>query len=247
MDDNLGTEIGRGGFGTVYAHRRDNSLCIKVSHKENKSVNSCRQWSNEFRKIRQIVSSISDLPLYKALKMVCLLTPTEFIETSNSCFMVMPRIYRPDHDFTKPTIQAQCGWPSSRIVHKGRGEYIGVKEILEFVSEKDFARACYELGVLMGLIHFKAQNDAYDVEVFLGKESHTRKPRFYIADFDQSSKISSYYDKQSLERMTWSFDAVPYFPRNSCDPTMFDLFKQGYLKASNNSIEIVEKILEDYD
>jgi len=115
------------------------------------------------------------------------------------------------------------------------------------VSKEDFKQACYELGILMGLIHFTARNDAYDVEVFLGKEANTRKPRFYLADFDQSETISNFEDPQVIERLTWSFDAVPYFPRNSCDPAMFEIFKQGYLAASNRNTHIVDKVFEDYD
>ena len=166
--------------------------------------------------------------------------------------MVMPRIYRPGPlGDGGATLQAQCGWPSGRMIHKGRGEYIGVKEILEYISKDDFELACHELGVLMGLIHFHGRNDAYDIELFLGREYGGKKLRFYIADFDQTEDVKDDVgDKHVLARLTWSFDAVPYFPRESCDVTTFKIFKEAYKNiAEGAGIEgdIVEDIFEDYD
>jgi len=248
----LGDEIGRGGFGIVYAHHEDKSLCVKVSNKE-KNTMSCRQWSNEYKKIESVMKMIGNMKEYKGLKMVRVLAAKEFKETSSSCYMVMPRIYRPTGGGGSDagvTIQAQCGWPSGRMVHKGRGEYIGVHEILEVVSKEDFELACYELGIVMGLIHFHGRNDAYDVELFLGREFGGRKARFYIADFDLSERVGDLEDPTVLDRLTWSFDAVPYFPRASCDKAMFQRFKEGYLKMALNAgvgAHVVEQIFEEYD
>jgi hypothetical protein len=46
--------------------------------------------------------------------------------------------------------------------------------------------------------------------------------------------------------MTWSIDAVPYFPTNSSDSVLFDLFKKGYGTIAKNPV-IVEKVFKDYD
>jgi len=243
----LGDEIGRGGFGVVYADKLDKSLCIKVSNKGSE----CRQWSNEYKKIEKVMSVIETMKEYKKLKMVRVLSPRDFVETSGSCFMLMPRIYRPvESGGSGLTLQAQCGWPSGRMIHKGRGEYIGVKEILEYITREDYETACHELGVVMGLIHFHGHNDAYDIEVFLGREFGGRKLRFYIADFDQSEVVKNLKDNETIRRLTWSFDAVPYFPRESCDVKMFKRFKDGYIKIAELAGvggDIVDKVFEDYD
>ncbi len=158
----------------------------------------------------------------------------------------MPRIYRPEgRDVNKPTIQAQLGCLSCNLIHKGRGEFIGLEEIKQFVSPKDMKIAVLELGILMGLIHFHGNNDAYDVELFLGKEEKSKKCRFYLADFDLSENVKS-YDESTVNRLTWSLDAVPYFPRDSVDHELFEIFREGYLSVAPSE-ELVNKIFEYYD
>jgi tRNA A-37 threonylcarbamoyl transferase component Bud32 len=156
--------------------------------------------------------------------------------------MILPRIYRPNKD-KGYTIQAQLGSESCHMIHKGRGEFIGLKEIRKYISENDIEIACQELGTMMALIHFVGKNDAYDIEVFLGKELHSKKSRFYIADFDLSEEIKQ-YDDDTIERICWSLDAIPYFPNNN-NKKLFDLFKNGYSKIAQNH-ELVEKIFENY-
>lgn len=233
----FGSEIGRGGFGIVYEDKNDLSRCIKVSNK--KQVH-CRQWSNEHKKLLDIQSKISDyLPRFK---MVRLLSSLEFNETSSMCHMILPRIFRPNRD-EGYTIQSQIGCDSCNVIHKGRGEFIGLKEILNYISYEDLELACYELGKMVSLIHFIGKNDCYDMEVFLGKEHNSRKIRFYIADFDLSEQINE-YDHETVRRMAWSLDAVPYFP-NKEQKVLFERFKKGYEKYSTSS-KIVEQIFESY-
>jgi hypothetical protein len=246
LDDILDIEIGRGAFGTVYSKRNDPSLCIKVSNKtKGASSVSCRQWSNEYEKIKAFMNRIGKKTNTNIFKMVRIVQPSEFIETPESCYMVLPRIFRPEgKSFVAPTIQAQLGIRSGRMIHKGRGEFIGLKEIKEYVSEKDINIASYELGMMMALIHVVGKNDAYDVELFLGIEAHTKKCRFYLADFDLSEEIKT-FDDETIQRMTWSLDAIPYFPQESLDPKLFKLFKSGYNKIANND-ELVNKVFENY-
>lgn len=264
MDMNiLGDEIGRGGYGRIYEITNNKNLCAKVSDKK---MEGCRKWSNEFNKIKSIMLKIKDDTFYKRLKMVKIITPLEFKETDGLCMMIMPKIYRPDdirysksiqsrkynsapsilqtNGKTKYTIQAQLGITSGRMIFKGRGEFIGLKEIKEFVSNEDLKVASYELGMIMGLIHFVGNNDAYDIEVYLGKDYMSKKVRFYIADFDMSEEIKE-FDDSTIERMTWSIDAVPYFPTKSSDPVLFELFKKGYSIIAKNPV-IVEKVFEKY-
>lgn len=252
LDNLLGIELGRGGFGIIYTKKDDPSMCIKVSHKKksqsnsNSSSNGCRQWSNEYKKIVTFMSLIEQSPLFPKFKHVKVLKPVEFKETSDLCYMVLPRVYRPEgRDEIKPTLQAQLGWPSGRMVHKGRGEFIGLKEVRElFSSEEELEQACYELGVMMGLIHFVGKNDAYDVELYIGKEARTKKCRFYLADFDLSEEVKDFND-ETISRITWSLDAVPYFPTEDSSPKLFDRFKEGYTLAANND-EVVDTIFDTY-
>lgn len=243
----LGAEIGRGGFGTVYEMKDDPSICVKVSHKGPQSQ-SCRQWSNEYKKISTLATNIEKTHsnALKRLKYVRLLTPIKFHENNDSCYMLMPRIYRPDHtDTPQPTIQAQLGVETCKMVHKGRGEFIGLKEIRSFVqSQQVLEQVVKELGKAMALIHFYGKNDAYDIEVFLGIEKHNKTIRFYIADFDLSEEIKT-MNPETIKRVVWSLDAVPYFPTKHTDPRLFDIFKNAYAKIAAND-EIVEEIFKYY-
>jgi len=245
MDQLLGAEIGRGGFGTVYVKKDDASKCIKVSHKSRNHSNSCRKWSNEYQKIIDFMKMIEKHSAYKKLDMVRVVVPTEFVNTDELCYMVLPRIFRPEgRDSKLPTIQAQLGWGSVRVVHKGRGEFIGRKEVMEYVDDKDLKQACYELGVMMALIHHIGKNDAYDVELYLGKEAGSKKCRFYLADFDLSEKVVE-YDPETIKRMTWSLDAVPYFPKASVDEETYALFKKGYDTIASHDVS--DAVFEEYD
>lgn len=248
MDNILGQEIGRGGFGIVYTHKNDSALCVKVSNKV-KGNQSCRQWSNEYKKITSFYDKISSLDIYHKLKLTKVLKPTEFVESPDQCYMIMPRVFRPEgKDVIKPTIQAQLGCPSCDMIHKGRGEFLGLEQIKKFVDVKDLELVSYELGVLMGLIHFVGKNDAYDVELYMGKEGNSRKCRFYLADFDLSEDYNT-ITPEVIQRITWSLDAVPYFPTEDGDPILFAKFKKGYseiAKFANISDDIVEQIFENY-
>jgi serine/threonine protein kinase len=242
MNNIIGEEIGRGGFGIVYQKKDNSSQCIKVSDKS-RGTTHCRQWSNEHKKIINFMNNIEiEYPNYSKFKFVKVLKSIQFVETSTECYMILPRIYRPNRD-DGYTIQAQLGSDSCHIVHKGRGEFIGLKEIKEYMSDDDIETACNELGMMMALIHFVGKNDAYDIEVFLGKELHSKKCRFYIADFDLSEEIKQ-YDSETIERICWSIDAVPYFPHEN-NEKLFNLFKNGYSKICNNN-DLVEKIFENY-
>ncbi len=248
MDQILGQEIGRGGFGVVYTHKTDTSLCVKVSNKV-KGNQSCRQWSNEYKKITSFYNRIQDLDLFKKLKLAKVLKPSEFVESPNQCYMIMPRVFRPEgKDVIKPTIQAQLGCPSCVMIHKGRGEFLGLEQIKQFVDDKDIVLASYELGILMGLIHFVGKNDAYDVELYLGKDGNSRKCRFYLADFDLSEEYTN-ITPSIIQRISWSLDAVPYFPTEDSDSELFEKFKKGYSEAAhiaNVSDDIIEQIFENY-
>lgn len=230
MTPDLGSELGRGAFGTVYAKRNDPTMCLKVSNKlKHQNSNACRQWSNEYKTIKTFMNRMNKRK--NSTSLVRIVEPTKFDESDSMCYMELPRIYRPDGK-DGPTLQAQLGVPSCQLIHKGRGEFIGLKEVRQFVKdEKDIERIAYELGLMIASIHFVGRNDAWDVEVFLGKEANTRKCRLYLADFDLSKEITE-YDNATIERMVWSIEAVPYFPTRESSMKLFKLFKKGYFKVA---------------
>lgn len=248
MDNIIGEEIGRGGFGVVYTHKNDSSLCVKVSNKV-KGNQSCRQWSNEYKKINSFYDKIQDQEIYKKLKLTRVLKPTEFVESSEQCYMIMPRVFRPEgKDVIKPTFQAQLGCPSCDMTHKGRGEFIGLEQIKKYFNDKDIELVSYELGVLIGLIHFVGKNDAYDVELYMGKDGNSRKCRFYLADFDLSEEYKN-ITPDIIQRLTWALDAVPYFPTEESDPELFEKFKKGYKESATLggiSDVIIDQIFANY-
>jgi hypothetical protein len=160
--------------------------------------------------------------------MVKVIDPKRFVETSDVCYMVVPRVYRPEG--TKhlgKTIQAFMGETSANYIDPGRGEFIGLEQIREYIPEPDLKRACFELGLLLGLIHFIGRNDAYDLEIYIGKERGAKKTRFYLADFDQSENIDN-FDSNEIERMQWAIIALPYFPDQSTELELYRLFRRGY-------------------
>ena len=100
----------------------------------------------------------------------------------------------------------------------------------------------------MGNIHFIGKNDGYDIEVYLGRKNvcnnnDTHQLGFYIADFDLSESIEK-YDIETVKRLVWSLDAVPYFPSEG---KLLDLFKDGYLKAAGSKYKhVAELVMERY-
>ena len=96
----------------------------------------------------------------------------------------------------------------------------------------------------MALLHFVAKNDANDVELYLGREYNTKKPRIYISDFDMSNNIID-YDDITIDKLCWCFQAMPYFPSRNSSDKLYELFKEGYKKIANND-EVVEKIFDCY-
>ena len=242
-EDQLGEELGRGGYGTVFALNENPNFVVKISSKKS----NCRAWSDEFRKIKNAMFQIENDPYYKKLKHVEILEPTEFLENEDGlCFMIMPRIYRPDNN-VGPTLQALFGEKNTDVIYKGRGQFIGLKQIEDIIGERNVNKFVYELGIAMGLIHFVGKNDGYDVEVFLGVEYNSKKCKCYIADFDLTESVKT-FDKETLERILWSLEAVQYFPLFS-DRKLFDIFIKGYTEVgieSGINSDILDCIVDEY-
>ena len=120
---------------------------------------------------------------------------------------------------------------------------MGLKHLKEYIEDDDLLEASFELGVMMGLIHFIGKCNAFDIEVFLGREHSTRKNRFYIADFDMTSTIDTYGIKE-IQEMYCSLNDASYFPRPSVNKKLFDMFYDGYCTIVPQSI--AERVFRDY-
>lgn len=244
----LGEKLGSGSFGHVYASKLDPSMCIKMSNKQN-DVNYCRQWSNEYHKIITLTTRLEEDSRYKKLSFVKIIKPTEFVESSTLCYMEMPRIFRPvfeDDDKKNEfvTVQPQLGHKNVSIIHRGRGQFVGLKQIKPLFEEDDLEKACYELGVMIGLIHYVGKNNALDTELFLGREYKYSKYRFYIADFDLTTEIKQFNDK-TIEELRSSLSDIPYYPKPSVNRKLFTLFYNGYCAIVPSSL--AERVFIDYD
>ncbi len=250
--DIFGRVIGSGGHGTVYSIKGNNKQVIKVSNKNN----TCREWSDEYKKINDFMKRIENLPEYKALKFVDVVRPIDFIslEDDSHCYMSMPYIWRPDNNLELPTQQALLGNPSVQMTDKKRGEFIGLNQIKEILNNnnKQLKTSVFELGKLISLIHHKGKNDAWDLEVFIGRAGGEDPIKFWIADFDLSNDISDIDENdiinndEIIERLYWSLDAIAYFPKDFVDLKLFKVFVKGYLSIIPDKPELVKKIFQNY-
>lgn len=46
-------------------------------------------------------------------------------------------------------------------------------------------------------------------------------------DFDLSEEIKE-YNEDTYEKIVWYLTAIPYFPRKSVDPKLYEEFRRGY-------------------
>jgi len=259
MKSFLGKELGRGGYGIVYEKIDDPAIAIKVSNKT--ANNSCRIWSNEYSKIKEIVKNIENHKSYKKLTMVELLNPINFHDSSSICYMLMPRVYRPDEkrsrtnnssiikkNIDKPyyTLHTLFGKDTLRKHFLGRGEFIGLREIEEYLSKETIEQMAYQLGILLGLIHFVAKNDACDIEIYLGRDATSKKLKLFMGDFDKVSDIEDFKD-YSIDHLVWCMESVEYFPKKEANNELYQLFKNGYLSITGTDIEYVHKLFNKYE
>jgi serine/threonine protein kinase len=229
MIEQLGKEIGRGGYGIVYEHKTNLKLCVKKSMKKS----NCRIWSNEYAKIKNINNNV------KYLKHVKVIIPIEFYESDNECYMIMPRIRNPLN--IEKTLHPLLGEKNFKHVDKKRGMFMGLNQLMEnfHFNQKYLNQIAYELGMTMSNIHFKAKNDAYDVEIYLDSDY-----TLYLADFDLSEEILI-YDQETIKRMVWSLDAIPYFPTIDCCKDLYEIFKNGYFKNLTNEERVIAILVFD--
>lgn len=102
------------------------------------------------------------------------------------------------------------------------------------------------MGQLLSLIHHVGKIDAYDVKLFVGKAGgEGAVNKLWLTDFDLSQEYDN-IDKDVIERLTWSMDAVPYFPTEQSDPELLKTFIRGYASIIPDQPQLVKEIFENY-
>ena len=231
-------EIGRGGGGIVYVDNTQPEFVFKIS----KKGNVCRTWNNEKNIYDEL--SIYDLDTVNCefIKMF------SFENNGESCFLELSRVFNPLNKDANYTIHPQFGKPSFNVNYKGRGLFLGIKELLEYniFTPDNLNEYIKDLAIAISNLHYIGKNDGYDIEVFVGSEKN--KNKLFIGDFDLSEMIQEYND-YTIDRLVWCLYAVPYFPRRKNE--LLDVFSDNYiLQAKKNNkddiaIQVIEKYIED--
>jgi hypothetical protein len=239
--------IGKGGYGNIYTSPSMSIHCIKVSNKKFTNSSS-REWCNEYVKIKKLLSNLKLHNKNFITSTVEILEPLYYIEhDDDDCFMVTKRIIRPDNGCTN-TIQAQFGKLQDNTTHEGRGQFLGMKEIRELIDCNNINDSVRDLGMMMGYIHYYGKNDAYDIELFMGKTADDKIIKFFLSDFDLSETIEI-YDKITINRMIWALNAIPYFPISSVNKKLYDIFAEAYRKVAEEVgyLNVANEVLQLYD
>lgn len=236
-DENAIVEIGRGGGGIVYVDKSQPDIVFKISKKEN----ICRTWNNEKNIYDKLGRHQMDTDLCKFIKML------SFENNGNSCFLELSRVFNPIDTAATYTIHPQFGKTSINIAYKGRGQFLGIKELVEngIFTEESITDYVKDLAISISRLHYIGQNDGFDIEVFVGAETNAptgSKPTLFIGDFDLSEMIVEYND-YTIGRMVWCLYTVPYFPRKGA---LLDVFSKYYIESATGHEEIAAQVIEKY-
>jgi hypothetical protein len=230
--DNNVVEIGRGGYGIVYLDKQQSESVFKVSKRQN----TCREWNNESKIYEKIQTNNIDTSLCKIIKMKNSLFNDEL------CIIELTRAYNPLGIDKYYTIHPQFQLTDFNYKYHGRGLFLGINELIEnniFTNEniKNYIR---DLGIIMARLHYKIKNDGYDIELFISKNNE-EDTIIYIGDFD----LSQFYETPNIERLSWCFLAMTYFP---IEGELYEIFSKNYIDEANKYQmgEIAEKVLVEY-
>lgn len=244
-----GTQIGRGGFGTVYANEAYPDLVIKYSQ----SAVSCASFGSEFEIAQRIQSAAEKHgftdPNVEVVKVLAEVTNIRSLLAGEPwCALVMHRVLRPRIEFgasNNMSYQAYIGEEGVTHSYPGRGNYIGPELIAEVVAPVKLERIATSLGRLLGFLHYYAKVDATDMEYILGTDATDDTPRIFALDFDRVKPIKNYTDK-TVGDLQWAMSAESYFPMP--EQAIFSSFERAYIDmaASAGAKDFAEKVMEAY-
>lgn len=227
-------EIGRGGAGVVYLDKGYKDSVFKVSKKSD----TCRLWGKESKIYDVLNTKNIDTELCKLIKM------KEYKGGGENCCMELTRAFNPRGNALTYTIQPQFQYKSLDYNCKGRGLFLGIDELISdgIFTAENIEEYIAQLGQLLARLHYDAKNDGYDLELFISKEGG--KTIIYIGDFDLSEFWKDAND-ETIERLTWSLEAFPYFP---IEGKLYNIFSKNYLEQAEAYEHrfVAEKVLKRY-
>lgn len=222
--------IGRGGYGEIFYKKDNPNIVYKLSYE------TCNILDREYKTLSSAYSAyITYTKTRKSLRSrIHILHPSNWKKSDNKyCIFQMSRIYPPsgqryvwhphfgsdDHSLNK-LYQTH--------LHT-RGVQVGLQKIKQYLP---LDRAFKDAGILIGIVHYGAKLDAFDTELTLGrvKNHNSNTIQLFLIDFDEVSRWKELTDKQLLENMISSLEAVPYYPNPSSK--YFPEFSDGYLSVA---------------
>lgn len=230
--------IGKGGAGTVVYDTTYPEYAFKISHKQT----ICRIWEHEQKIYIHAMGKLNERINFNNFAYAKLLTMYAYYTENSICTLMLNRISNPNYT---STIHALIGQEDVNYREKKRGQMLGLKQITDLLTQKRLNKCVKQIGHLIGMLHYIAKIDCYDIEVWLAYENG--KYVFYIGDFDQCQLITS-YDESTKNRMVWALDAVNYFPTKE-NTSLYKIFSDAYLElAEHEGMSIIAKeILDKYD
>ena len=226
------TEIGRGGFGTVYVDSAQQESVFKIPtvtcnrEKEIEIYNDIKQQEEE-------KGGSIDTDRCKLIRLI----KSETIDSK--CIMEITKAHNPDGG--QITIQPLFGKKEQNKTFDGRGEFLGVDQLITkgFFTKDNIKEYITELAIVMARFHFKLGFDGTDIELFLSKKSNEEKDStiIYIGDFDQVKSCAKLPEDEKINALEWCLMAVDYFPlfteeRDSDYNELVTTFKDEYIKEA---------------
>jgi hypothetical protein len=249
-----GEMIGRGGFGRVFGNDAiDSNVAIKFS----KNAFSCAAFSSEYKLAIGMVRAQKEANFadenYEIIRVYADLSAVVLPDSKSDsyCAFVMQRVHRPMMNFgsnNQLSYQVYLGTDDSTIV-SNRGNYLGKRELINFLGPEHVKRLAYSAGRFMAFLHYGAAVDAGDMEYIIGHTSaDPSKLKIYAIDFDRVKKITNFNSPGTIGELEWSLSAEPYFPLVS-DSMLYPLFKNGYLEVASQFgyVVVATLVLERYE
>nr|QBK89506.1 MAG: hypothetical protein LCPAC001_00160 [Pithovirus LCPAC001] len=224
--------IGKGGYGEIFYKKENPNTIYKQSY------TVCNTLEKEYKMLSSAYRAyITYTQTKKSLrKRIHILHPYDW-STINSkyCIFKMARIYPPvgEKYVWHPHLGSEDFYLNKLYktdLHI-RGVQVGHNEIKKYLS---LEQASKDSGILIGIVHYGAKLDAFDTELSMGiiKNHKTTLVQLVLIDFDKVSRWNQLSDKQLLENMISSLEAVPYYPEP--ETKYFSDFRDGYLDVAKH-------------